>query len=98
MVAASAAGGQEHVIVSYSRKAFGQTGERGRAVRCEQPGRTRLVGDTWPPQRRRCCSRAGDGHFSPIGGYSAARDLVLVLDTARFKYSPHWVPLEMMYS
>ena len=41
--------------------------------------------------------RAGDGHFSPIGGYSAAEDMVLILDTARFKYPPHWVPLEMLY-
>ncbi len=34
---------------------------------------------------------AGDGHFSPIGGFHAQRDLVLILDTARFKYAPHWV-------
>ena len=40
---------------------------------------------------------AGDGHFSPIGGYSACEDMVLILDTARFKYPPHWVPLEMLY-
>jgi glutathione gamma-glutamylcysteinyltransferase len=40
---------------------------------------------------------AGDGHFSPIGGYSAREDMVLILDTARFKYPPHWVPLEMLY-
>lgn len=38
------------VQVSYTRKAFGQT---------------------------------GDGHFSPIGGYHSARDLVLILDTVR---------------
>lgn len=39
----------------------------------------------------------GDGHFSPIGGYSAQEDMVLILDTARFKYPPHWVPLRMLY-
>ncbi len=44
--------GHEHVVVSYSRRAFSQT---------------------------------GDGHFSPVGGYNQARDLVLILDTARFK-------------
>jgi hypothetical protein len=54
----------EHLIVSYSRKEFLQT---------------------------------GDGHFSPIGGYSEADDLVLILDTARFKYPPHWVPLNMLH-
>ncbi|WIA42506.1 hypothetical protein OEZ86_008492 [Tetradesmus obliquus] len=63
-VAAVAASGEEHLVVSYSRKAFSQT---------------------------------GDGHFSPVGGYHAARDLVLILDTARFKYPPHWVPLPMLY-
>ncbi len=30
-------------------------------------------------------SYTGDGHFSPIGGYHAGRDLALILDTARFK-------------
>ena len=54
----------EHLIVSYSRKAFMQT---------------------------------GDGHFSPVGGFHPGRDLVLILDTARFKYPPHWVPLRMLY-
>jgi glutathione gamma-glutamylcysteinyltransferase len=53
-----------HLIVSYSRKHFLQT---------------------------------GDGHFSPIGGYSPTHDSVLILDTARFKYPPHWVPLSMLY-
>ena len=40
---------------------------------------------------------AGDGHFSPIGGYHADKDMVLILDTARFKYPPHWVPLADLY-
>lgn len=42
--------------------------------------------------------QTGTGHFSPIGGYHAARDLVLVLDVARFKYPPHWVPLERLHA
>jgi len=41
--------------------------------------------------------QTGSGHFSPIGGYHAARDLVLLLDVARFKYPPHWVPLRELY-
>ncbi|CAE8712165.1 unnamed protein product [Polarella glacialis] len=52
------------LVVSYSRKQFGQT---------------------------------GDGHYSPIGGYHAASDKVLVLDVARFKHPPHWVPLVEMW-
>jgi glutathione gamma-glutamylcysteinyltransferase len=41
--------------------------------------------------------QTGDGHFSPVGGYHPDRDLVLILDTARFKYPPHWVPLQLLY-
>ena len=53
-----------HLIVSYTRKLFQQT---------------------------------GDGHFSPIGGYHPGRELVLILDVARFKYPPHWVPLRVLH-
>lgn len=41
--------------------------------------------------------RTGDGHFSPVGGFHAAKDMVLILDTARFKYAPHWVPLADLF-
>lgn len=41
--------------------------------------------------------QTGDGHWSPIGGYHAALDMVLLLDVARFKYPPHWVPLALLY-
>ena len=41
--------------------------------------------------------QTGNGHFSPIGGYHAARDLVLILDVARFKYPPHWVSAELLW-
>lgn len=47
---------------------------------------------------RRALRQTGDGHFSPIGGYHALSDCVLVLDTARFKYPPHWVPLEQLFT
>lgn len=46
---------------------------------------------------RRTLKQTGTGHFSPIGGYCAERDLVLILDVARFKYPPHWVPLAALY-
>ena len=57
--------GEPHLVVSYSRRVLGQT---------------------------------GDGHFSPIGGYHPAEDLTLVLDVARFKYPPHWVPTPLLWS
>ena len=47
---------------------------------------------------RRTLGQTGDGHFSPLGGYHAGSDSVLVLDTARFKYPPHWVPIEQLFA
>lgn len=47
---------------------------------------------------RQAIGQTGTGHFSPLGGYHAARDLVLVLDVARFKYPPHWVPIERLHA
>ncbi len=47
---------------------------------------------------RRALGQTGDGHFSPIGGYHAGADQALVLDTARFKYPPHWVPVELLFA
>lgn len=41
--------------------------------------------------------QTGSGHFSPIGGYHAARDLALVMDVARFKYPPHWISAERLW-
>lgn len=46
---------------------------------------------------RTALGQTGGGHFSPIGGYHAASDALLVLDVARFKYPPHWVPLPVMF-
>jgi len=46
---------------------------------------------------RTTLGQTGTGHFSPIGGMNAARDLALLLDVARFKYPPHWVPIGSLY-
>ncbi|MEP7126139.1 MAG: phytochelatin synthase family protein [Byssovorax sp.] len=46
---------------------------------------------------RGALDQTGDGHFSPLGGYHRGRDLVLVLDVARFKYPPHWAPLSLLW-
>ena len=46
---------------------------------------------------RKVVGQTGDGHFSPIGGYHAATDRILLLDTARFKYPPHWLSLELLF-
>ncbi|KAJ3691488.1 hypothetical protein LUZ61_020652 [Rhynchospora tenuis] len=46
---------------------------------------------------RRPFQQTGTGHFSPLGGYHAGKDMVLILDVARFKYPPHWVPLSLLW-
>ena len=146
MVAEACRSAEEHIIVSYSRKEFLQTGGWSRweawSVRSVRGAggvpRGAAMLRPWPTNGvlhwvHACCPAmpllfqsplfamtwrgflaaanlhslqnapaplpqpAGDGHFSPIGGYSAKEDLVLILDTARFKYPPHWVPLEMLY-
>jgi glutathione gamma-glutamylcysteinyltransferase len=47
---------------------------------------------------RSAVGQTGTGHFSPIGGFDAATDQALVLDTARFKYPPHWMPVELLFA
>lgn len=34
----------------------------------------------------------GHGHFSPIGAYNYKKDAFLVMDVAKYKYPPVWVP------
>ena len=46
---------------------------------------------------RKVLGQSGAGHFCPIGGYDEKTRKVLLLDTARFKYPPHWVDIELLY-
>lgn len=60
------------------------------------------VSSASPPLMAASFSRAtlgqsGDGHFSPIAGYDAESDHVLVLDVARFKYPPWYAPLPLLF-
>jgi glutathione gamma-glutamylcysteinyltransferase len=41
--------------------------------------------------------QTGGGHFSPLAGIHRERDAALLLDVARFKYPPHWVPLARLH-
>lgn len=41
---------------------------------------------------RKVLNQEGGGHWSPIAAYDASSDSFLILDVARFKYPPHWVP------
>lgn len=47
---------------------------------------------------RQVLRQTGSGHFSPIAAYDEASDKVLILDTARFKYTPHWVPVDLIFT
>ena len=42
--------------------------------------------------------QTGDGHFSPLAAYHEPSNQVLLLDVARFKYTPYWIPLETLYN
>lgn len=41
--------------------------------------------------------QTGEGHFCPIGGFNSNASKALMLDTARFKYPPHWVDLQQIF-
>lgn len=42
---------------------------------------------------RKPLGQIGTGHISPLAAYDAASDSVLLLDVAKFKYPPVWIPL-----
>lgn len=46
---------------------------------------------------RKSLSQTGDGHFSPIAAYHEPTDSCLVLDVARFKYTPYWVTVTDLF-
>ncbi|CDW83605.1 glutathione gamma-glutamylcysteinyltransferase [Stylonychia lemnae] len=46
---------------------------------------------------RKTLLQTGDGHFTPIGGYHISSDKVLLFDTARYKYPPHWVDINSLF-
>jgi hypothetical protein len=54
----------------------------------ENPARRLVVNYSRKP-----LGQIGDGHLSPVAAYDEASDSVLVLDVAKFKYPPTWVPL-----
>jgi glutathione gamma-glutamylcysteinyltransferase len=47
---------------------------------------------------RSTLGQTGAGHFSPIGAVHRQGDLALILDVARFKYPPHWAPIESLFA
>eukprot|EP00252_Welwitschia_mirabilis_P010212 TRINITY_DN23382_c0_g1_i1.p1 TRINITY_DN23382_c0_g1~~TRINITY_DN23382_c0_g1_i1.p1 ORF type:complete len:236 (-),score=38.53 TRINITY_DN23382_c0_g1_i1:32-739(-) len=66
---------------------------RGSVARCASSEDCHII----VSYHRALLRQTGSGHFSPIGGYHAEKDMVLILDVARFKYPPHWVPLSLLW-
>ena len=46
---------------------------------------------------RPALGQTGDGHYSPVAGLDESTDKALVMDVARFKYPPFWVPVSQLY-
>jgi hypothetical protein len=46
---------------------------------------------------RKKIGQPGGGHISPIGAYNAEKDLVLILDTANYKFPWVWVKIERLW-
>lgn len=46
---------------------------------------------------RAALGQTGHGHFSPVAAYAASADMALILDVARFKYPPHWLPVPALF-
>ena len=52
---------------------------------------------------RGALNQTGTGHFAPVAAFAPAgphspEDQVLLFDVAKFKYPPHWVPLEALHN
>lgn len=48
--------------------------------------------------QRSAVGMVGGGHFSPVVAYNEDEDLALVLDVAKYKYPPTWMPVATLWS
>ena len=46
---------------------------------------------------RTAVGQSGGGHWSPIGSYSEKLDMFLLLDVAKYKFPPTWIPTERLF-
>lgn len=47
---------------------------------------------------RRVLGQEGGGHFSPLGSYTEREDAFLIMDVAKYKYPPVWVPAARLFA
>ncbi|XP_058756623.1 glutathione gamma-glutamylcysteinyltransferase 1-like [Vicia villosa] len=66
---------------------------RKHVIKCSNSNDCHLISS----YHRHALKQTGSGHYSPIGGYHVEKDMVLILDVARFKYPPHWIPLTHLW-
>ena len=46
---------------------------------------------------REAVGQFGGGHYSPVAALDRETNSVLMLDTARYKYPSHWIPVELVF-
>ena len=46
---------------------------------------------------REAVGQIGSGHYSPVAALDRETNSVLMLDTARYKYPPHRIPIELIF-
>jgi len=46
---------------------------------------------------RSAIGQVGGGHWSPVGSYSEKEDAFLILDVAKYKYPPVWIPTDRLF-
>jgi hypothetical protein len=47
---------------------------------------------------RTSLGQVGGGHFSPLAAYNSQERMFLLMDVAKYKYPPVWVPAEALYA
>jgi len=67
------------------------------AIRRATSGSMEEVGVLVASYDRRELQQTGTGHFSPIAAYDPESDMALVMDVARFKYPPQWIPVPILF-
>lgn len=46
---------------------------------------------------RETVGQMGGGHWSPVGSYSDKQDAFLILDVAKYRYPPAWIPSDRLF-
>ena len=86
---------KHHGLYSSCHEAMGTLGEFREHIKfcCSTHGLYIIINYS-----RSTLGQQGGGHFSPVGAYDVEYDMVLILDVARNKYPPCWVPLVLLWT